>query len=170
MVVVGTSLSPQATRNIGRPVGRSVGCPHASLAGPDSHKKQKTNDINSVTVTCHPVTSSPPAVPDAARSQPQSGAPQSASVACQSNPAVFPTLSFPTSPPSLPSLPPFPAQITDPTVDPNSALPYHPLGSVESSFVALSRMIAAADSRGRSSPHPASRRTAANPLVSLRPR
>jgi hypothetical protein len=183
MVVVGTSrcslslsLSPlEATRNLGRPVGRSVGsvgCPRASLAGPDfqSLPYVKTKRHYSVTVTlspCHILLI--PAVPDATRSQPQSEAPRSASVDCQSNPAVFPTPNFPTSPPSLPSLPPFRAQITDPTVDPNSALSYHPLGSVDSSFVRLSRMIAAADSRGRSSPHPASRCVAANPLVSPRP-
>ncbi len=121
----------------------------------------------------HPVTLSPRHVLldlDLAHSQPQSGAPQSASVAYQSNQAVFPTPAFLTSPPSLPSLPPFPVQITDPAVDPDSALSYHPLGSVASSFVELSRMIAAADSPGRSSLHPASRCVAANPPVSPRPR
>ena len=170
MVVVGTLVALEATRNIGRPVVRSVG--RLPWLGRPRHKK--TNVTIPLRSPCHPVTSFPliplPAVPDAARSQPHSGAPQSASVACQSNPAVFPIPSFPTSPPSLPSLPPFPAQTTDPTVDPNSALSNHPLGSVESSFVELSRMIAAADSRGRSSPHPASRFAAANPLVSPRPR
>jgi hypothetical protein len=185
MVVVGTSRCSLSlfvpsrgdteSRSSGRSVGRFGRLPSRELGRPRLPVTAICKNKTSLFRYCHPVTLSPchilliPAVPDATRSQPQSEAPRSASVDCQSNPAVFPTPNFPTSPPSLPSLPPFRAQITDPTVDPNSALSYHPLGSVDSSFVRLSRMIAAADSRGRSSPHPASRCVAANPLVSPRP-
>jgi hypothetical protein len=153
-------------RSVSRSVSRRVGCPRAIPA----KTRQDCIKTNDTIPLCHPVTLSPPPLPDVAHSQPQSGAPQSASVASQSNPTVFPTPGFLTLPPSLPSLPPFLAQIIAPTVDPDSALSHHPLGSVDSSVVKLSRMIAVADSQGRNLPHPASRCAAANSLVSPRPR
>ena len=141
-------------------------------------KKHKTNGLRGHNSNSHSVTSSHSPLARCStrsfqlvcRSRPQAEALRSAVVSSRSNPTVLPILNFPTSILSLPSPPLSPAPIKPPTVDPGSAQSRCRLGSMETSFVELSQMIAAADSEVRSSPHLGSQRSAEHPRVLRRPR